>query len=267
MDCDDETLGRTVDRSMMRRLRWRDDERPGKRDAIWTPFHHVHVDDTQFLLAPRCRIDDTRKNLWLPEILQLAREHGSTTISCLTTNRLTPAHHQQALLDAGFTPEAEGHVLSATMDAALIRTPQRPVEITGSMRSLVAVFRVSTELWGTPSMGPEVAEAVSEALTEIPLEERMKHDVVVWLNHEPAGLGRLMVEGDVATLEAGATLPQYRHLGAYSAAVDARLMLARTVSCRSVVAHTESEWAQKVLISRGLDIIDTTQVYTLTVHP
>ncbi len=267
MECDDETLARTVDRSMLRRLRWRDDEGPGRRDAIWTPFHHAQVDDTQLLLSPRGRIDDTRRTQWLPEILELARTHGSATIRCLTSHRLTPGHHERAMLERGFTVEVEGHVLGTALDALPVRTPQRLVEVTGSGRSLAAAFRVSAALWGTPPMGPEVAAVVAEALADIPLEERSKHDVVVWLNHQPAAIARLMVDGDVGMLEAGATLPEYRHLGAYTATVDARLALARNVGCRRVLAHTEDAHAEKVLVSRGLEIIDTTRLYTLTLRP
>ncbi len=263
MDWDDEVVCRTVDRSVARRLQWSDDG-PERRDVLWTPFHNAHIDDRQLLLAPRCRIDDTRKSLWLPELLELARDRGCSTIRCLTTNQLTPAHHEQTMLDHGFTVEAEGHVLGADVDSLNFFTPQHLVEVTGSRRSLAAVFQLSSTLWGTPSMGQEEIDAVSEALEYVPLDERNKHDVVVWLDGQPAAIGLLMVDDAIGTLENGATLPEYQRQGAYSAAVDGRLMLARDAGCQRVLTHTENEFAEKVLRSRGLRTADETKLYILS---
>lgn len=263
MTWDDDTLCQVVDRSMTRHLRWSGDG-PGRRDTLWTPFHHAHVDDTQLLLAPRLRIDHSRRSRWLPEIMELARDRACTTIRCLTTDRLTPAPHERALLDEGFTVEASGHVVGAALSSLELRTPQRLVEVTATPKSLTAALRVSSALWGTPSMDHEEVAAISEALAEVPLPERRRHDVVVWLNQQPAAIGRLMVDGGVATLQEGATLPELRHLGAYTAAVDGRLALARNIGCDRVLAHVEDAFAEKVLTSRGLDPIDATRLYTLT---
>lgn len=265
MEWDDEVLCTVLERSFVRGMLLSSPRRPEKWESLPTPFHNVRIEDGVMAMAPRCRIDNTRKNLWLQETLELARDRNCSTISSLTTKRLTPSHHEEALLEHGFTKHSEGHILGAPVNALNIHAPQLHVETTGNGKpeTLGAALRVSSALWGTPSMEPAMVTAVTEALAEIQPHERMKHDVVVWINDQPAGIAHLNIGNDVGTLDAGATLPEHRRRGAYTATVDARLRIARSVGCRRVVAHTTSAFADGVLRSRGLQVIDTTTVYIL----
>ena len=235
---------------------------PGKWEVLQTPFHNVRIVEDVMAVVPRYRIDNVRQNRWLPELLEVARNGNCSTIKCLTTQRLTPNHHHETLLEHGFTMQGEGDVLGELVNRLDIRTPELLVETTDTGRSLAAALRLSSALWGTPSMEPAVITAILDEIANIPVHERDKHDIVVWIDDQPAGIGNLAVDGDVATLGEAVTLPQYRHHGVYSATVDSRLQIANNIGCNQVIAHTNNRWATTVLRSRGLDVIDTTTLYT-----
>ncbi len=263
MEWDDEVLCLTLQRSVSRRMMGSSQRPPGSSQTIATVFHTVRIENDVMVIAPRCCIDNTRKSLWLPEILEMARAHNCSTVECLTSDRLTPTHHDEALLEHRFTKRSEGVVLGAAVEVLDIRTPELVVETAVTGRSLAAASRLNSALWGWPALDPAVVTDLLGIMAEIPERQRDKHDVVVWIDGQPAGIGNLAVDGDVATLGEGATLPEYRRRGAYTAAVGARLRIARDVGCATVVAHTENPWAEGVLRSRGLEVVDRTKLYTL----
>ncbi len=264
MEWDDEVLCLTLLRSVSRRMMGSWQRPPGSSQTIDTVFHTVRIEDDVMVIAPRRRIDNTRKSLWLHEILEIARAHNCSTIKCITSDRLTPTHHHEALLEHGFTQRSEGVVLGAAVEALDIRTPELLVDTAVTGRSLAAASRLNSALWGWPALDTALVTELLGGLAEIPERQRDKHDVVVWIDGQPAGIGNLAVDGDVATLGEGATLPECRRRGAYTALVDARLGIARDVGCRTVVAHTENPWAEEVLRSRGLEVVDRTKLYTLS---
>ena len=264
MDWDADTIVRTLERSDLLRAPFRDAGAPSPVSVVARTSYRARVDDPRVMWVSHIAPDRDPHALWA-ELVEVARSRGCSTISCQATDRLTPGSHEKVMRDLGFTLDAQGHVLGAPVASLEPRTPQRMAEVTATPRSLAAASRVSTTLWGTPPMSDDEATTITEAMERLPLRERTKHDVVVWLNHQPAAIGHLDVHGGVGTLEEGATLPEYRQMGAYTAAVDARLMLARAVGCRSVVAFTENDMARRVLLSRGLRVVDTTRLYTLLV--
>ncbi|RMB61926.1 GNAT family N-acetyltransferase [Tessaracoccus antarcticus] len=262
MDWDADTIVRTLERSDLLRAPFRDVGAPSSVGLVARTSYRARVDDPRVMWVSHIAPDRDPHALW-SELVEVAHSRGCSTISCQATDRLTPGSHERVMRDLGFTLEADGHVLGAPVESLEPRTPQRQVELTATARSLAAASRVRATLWGTPPMSTDEATAITEAMTKLPLRERTKHDMVVWLNHQPAAVGHLDVHGHVGTLEDAATLPEYQQMGAYTATVDARLMLARAVGCHTVVAFTENDMARRVLQSRGLQVVDTTRLYTL----
>jgi hypothetical protein len=67
---------------------------------------------------------------------------------------------------------------------------------------------------------------------------------LAWVGSTAVAVGTLQVEGDLAWLGGGATLPRWRKMGAHGALIAARLTRAARLGCRWI-------WVQTNLPSRG----------------
>lgn len=89
-----------------------------------------------------------------------------------------------------------------------------------------------------------------------------------WDGDQMVAVGDLFVQGEVASLHGGATLPEYRGRGAQSALITARIAAAAAAGCRWVVAETAESGQSANNMSRiGLTSLHVRQSWTWLADP
>jgi GNAT superfamily N-acetyltransferase len=203
----------------------------------YTPLGRGHrrIEDPRFVIwlgrgrsahsnvVQRLRLDDDEVEETVEEVRDLLRRLDRPTSSWEVSSSATPADLVARLERAGLVPDREPYAVSMVLDDPPPPAPAafdvRPVE---SAEEYVAALRVQHVAFETPAESRE--GELEDAARNFELWESMPDSslYVAWLEGEPVAAGRATFAEAGVVLNGGATLPQARGRGAYSALVAAR---------------------------------------------
>ena len=135
------------------------------------------------------------------------------------------------------------------------RPPERPVGTSVVIRTDAEALRTAREaqILGYPWGTPEVARQLLAARSLIPVETRY---YAVFEDGEPASWGELYLEGDVAQVEAVATVERFRGRGHASAIVLRAVAEARRAGAGLVFLCADADdWPRELYRRLGFDEI------------
>ncbi|MFF5079379.1 GNAT family N-acetyltransferase [Actinoplanes sp. NPDC000266] len=166
----------------------------------------------------------------IDEILTFYRKCNATTAVLQFAPQLLPSSFTTLAADKGLSAEGSfvklgcevGEVQAATTDLRIGRVEPRDAAEWGEV--ILAGF-------GAP--GTALSEMIANSVSNPAF-----HAFAAWDGDTMVAGGNLLVHGDTASINTGATLPQYRGRGAQSALIAARAHAARQAGCTWVVAET-----------------------------
>jgi hypothetical protein len=196
-------------------------------------------------------------------IVDAARARGRNEIDWWISPSATPAV-EGILIALGARLDARIDILAAdlTKPIATVRNGRVEALLVDNAERLDDFEHVAAAVWGgAPSSG----ERREQQLAGLPIDAEGSFRVVAYSDDEPITSAGCQLAGEVARLYGGATLPEARGLGGYSATVHKRVEIAVENGARTGLVHARVDTSKPILVRMGFSEFGHARVYKMPV--